>query len=243
MTGLVQSLSQWTLENSRNLLDAAEGTLRPGGLRLTEQALDLCDLAPGSRILDAGCGSAATTRHLARVHKMSAIGLDRSPSLLGAARHQDRVLPLICAELENLPFTDHSFDGVICECVLSQTRAAEVLSELGRVLRPGGLLIISDLYRQKVSAPDDLGQAGADSLATKGQTLNLLDAAQFEVTHWQDRTGDLKNLAVRLILAADSGQDNLQHWSRQSGCSHTTETCGLRPDVGYHLLVARILAR
>jgi SAM-dependent methyltransferase len=43
---------------------------------------------------------------------------------------------------ESLPFGDKSFDVVVCRLALPYTRNAQALSEMARVLRPGGLLIL-----------------------------------------------------------------------------------------------------
>jgi SAM-dependent methyltransferase len=235
-------MTDWKLENSTPLQTAAGGTLRPGGISLTEQAIRTCDFAPGSRILDAGCGTAVTTRQLSKHGQLSVFGIDRSASLLGEARNQSQKLPLVRGELEKLPFARQSFDGIICECTLSQTGATSVLGEFARVLRPGGLLILSDLYLKLARQNPLTESAGGPSLATKRQTVELLQAAHFKMTHWQDRTGDLKQLAVRLILAPGACLDNLFGWSRQSGGAQEQTHRSHWETIGYHLLIARRMA-
>jgi ubiquinone/menaquinone biosynthesis C-methylase UbiE len=47
------------------------------------------------------------------------------------------------AEAESIPFKSSSFDGVICKVVLPYTDERKVLEEVGRVLRPGGKLILT----------------------------------------------------------------------------------------------------
>jgi SAM-dependent methyltransferase len=232
-------MTAWHLDNSRTLQDAAEGTLRPGGLGLTLEALEICRFARGSRILDAGCGTGATLRQVARSGDYAVFGIDLSASLLAAAGSQGPGSRLIRGNLERLPFAGQSFDGIICECTLSQTRTAAVLPEFGRVLRPGGQLILSDLYRKSPPKSPPAQAVENASLATKEQSLALLQAARFEATHWQDRSGDLKQLAVRLIMAPGACRDNLFGWSRQSGA---TPEQALRTDwqsLGYQLLIAR----
>jgi len=227
------------LKKSRTLLDAADGTLRPGGLGLTTEAFEVCRFAPGNRILDAGCGTGVTVQQLSSRGNYEVFGIDRSQSLLAEAFSQGHRPALICGDLESLPFVNQSFDGIVCECTLSQTRASGVLAEFGRVLRPRGALILTDLYRKRTPKNPLSGGKGRDSLATKDQTMDLLQAARFETTHWQDRTGDLKQLAFRLIMAPGACLDNLLGWSRQSG---DAQEQALRHDwqsLGYHLLIAR----
>ena len=240
---------RWTLSEAGDLLEAADNTLRPGGLELTEYALGFCDFPDGSRILDAGCGTAATARHITKAGRLSAVGVDRSPTLLAEARRLCPQLPLVLAELEQLPFADCSFDGVTCECVLSQTDAAGVLSGFGRILRPGGFLILSDLYRKTergaaegstMDCPSGPSESStAEMLATKKETVNLLENAGFETVLWEDRTADLKRLALRLIMAPGSSSGNLNGWCRQIGCSKEPTEAAWWRGVGYHLIVAR----
>lgn len=230
-------MTAWQLEDARTLQDAAEGTLRPGGLSLTRQALDLCRFVPGSRILDAGCGTGATLRHLASRGRLSVFGIDSSASLLAeACRHPQRP-PLLRGELESLPLASQSLDGIICECTLSQTKVSAVLAEFSRVLRPGGRLIISDLYR-KLAQTNRAGGSGRKApLATREQGIARLRAAQFETLHWQDRSRELKQLAVRLVMAPGACLDNLFGWSRP-GSANPNPACADWQAVGYQLLIA-----
>lgn len=232
-------MTDWQLNKSCILLDAAEGTLRPGGLGLTTEALEVCRFAPRSRILDAGCGTGVTVQQVSSRGNYEVFGIDRSPSLLAEARSQGHRPALICGDLESLPFANQSFDGIICECTLSQTRVSAVLPEFGRVLRPGGALILTDLYRKRTPKSPLSGCNERDSLATKDQTMDLLKAARFETTHWQDRTGDLKQLAFRLIMAPGACLDNLLGWSRQSGEAQEQALNHDWQSLGYQLLIAR----
>lgn len=233
-------MTNWQLKKSRTLQDAAEGTLRPGGLGLTTEALEICRFAQGSRILDAGCGTGVTVQQLSHRGNYEVFGIDRSPSLLAEAFSSQGHRPvLIRGDLESLPFVNKSFDGIICECTLSQTRGSAVLAEFGRVLRPGGALILTDLYRKRTPKSPLPGSKERGSLATKEQTIDLLKAAQFETTHWQDRTGDLKQLAFRLIMAPGACLDNLLGWSRQSGDAQEQTLRNDWQSLGYQLLIAR----
>ena len=227
---------RWNLPDAGVLLDAAEDTLRPGGLGLTEYALECCNFPLGSSILDAGCGTAATARHLVKAGRFSAVGVDRSPTLLAEARRLCPQVPLICADLERLPLAAASFDGVVCECVLSQTSGHEVISELRRVLRPDGYLILTDLYR-KTGGP--AATSPMELLATREQTVDLLEAAGFETVLWEDRTAELKQLALRLIMASGSSQGNLSGWSRQLRCLSEPAASAWWRGVGYHLIISR----
>ena len=105
------------------------------------------------RWLDAGCGSGYFARMLAEggatVH-----GVDGASEMVEAAQavaqgHSvvERLVFQRIDTVENLPFDDASFDGVISLSVLEYVPDPErALAEMARVLRPGGQMVISIPY-------------------------------------------------------------------------------------------------
>jgi ubiquinone/menaquinone biosynthesis C-methylase UbiE len=101
-----------------------------------------------SRVLDVGCG--AGQELLPFVQRLGArcAGVDIMPEAVEIARKQfakegyDGRVEFICSPAESLPFTNAAFDVVVCRLALPYTRNVEALSEMARVLRPGGLLIL-----------------------------------------------------------------------------------------------------
>jgi SAM-dependent methyltransferase len=96
-----------------------------------------------ARALDAGCGTgfqAALLEDLGwRVH-----GVDLAGALLARARDRLRAPALALATVETLPYRDGAFDvAACCGSTLSFVAdPARALRELGRVLRPGGRLLL-----------------------------------------------------------------------------------------------------
>jgi dolichol-phosphate mannosyltransferase len=88
------------------------------------------------RILDAGCGSSLIVQSL-----NNAVGMEFNFGKLRFLRHHG--IPLARGSAFALPFKDASFDCVISSQVIEHLAYDEVLfSEMRRVLRPGGMLIL-----------------------------------------------------------------------------------------------------
>jgi ArsR family transcriptional regulator len=103
------------------------------------------------RLLDIGTGTGRLLELLAP-RSASAIGIDASRDMLVLARARltERDLGGHCAvrqgDLYRLPFADGSFDAVTLQMVLHYADdPAAALAEAARVLRPDGMLVITDL--------------------------------------------------------------------------------------------------
>ena len=113
-------------------------------------------LEKGSRIIDVGCGTGWASRHLAKmVTHGEVVGLDISERLIEKAKEltlADRSseyenLVYKVAEAENIPYPSNYFDHAISFVSFSWwVRPDEVLSEIERVLKPGGRLYVADVY-------------------------------------------------------------------------------------------------
>lgn len=201
-------------------------TFRPGGTELTDRALSCCGFAVGARVLDVGCGVGASVEHLQSRHTLAVTGIDLSPALIAEGLARNPALPLTVGSAEALPVADGELNGILCECVLSLVDdPRQVLQEFRRALRPGGSLILSDLYLRHHQHEDP-----APGPMTRGTLEALLNACGFVLCLWEDHTRLLQELAARLVLAHGS-LDGLWCSPRDAGCA------GERP--GYYLLVAR----
>ncbi|HKO51615.1 MAG TPA: class I SAM-dependent methyltransferase [Polyangiaceae bacterium] len=110
------------------------------------------DAAAGpARILDVACGTGSALNQLALAHPAERYwGLDLSPFYLQhAGRRLAHVknLSLVTENAECMPLADASFDVVTSVFLFHELPARarkNVLSEMRRVLKPGGLLVIED---------------------------------------------------------------------------------------------------
>jgi SAM-dependent methyltransferase len=96
---------------------------------------------PKARLLDLGCGGGQDAGDL-RQRGYRIIGLDRTRALLSAGRRRYRSLPLVRADLRDLPFHSMSFDGLWAAASLMhlpKPDACRILNDLRRFIRPGGV--------------------------------------------------------------------------------------------------------
>jgi ubiquinone/menaquinone biosynthesis C-methylase UbiE len=83
-------------------------------------------------------------------------GIDLSPEMLALAETRatslGRTIRLMEGDAQDLPFTDSSFDSVVCTYALcSVPDDARAISEMDRVLKPGGRLILVDHIRSSLA--------------------------------------------------------------------------------------------
>jgi len=98
----------------------------------------------GRRVLDAGCGGGRTAAWLVE-QGADVVGIDVSAELLRLARDRLPEASFVLADLaEPLPFEDGAFDLVVSSLVMHYLRDwTPTLRELRRVLRPGGVVVLS----------------------------------------------------------------------------------------------------
>jgi ubiquinone/menaquinone biosynthesis C-methylase UbiE len=127
----------------------AETYDRPGNpLIFVEQPVVwslLADLPVGDAI-DAACGTGRHTRRLVELgHR--AVGVDGSPEMLDVARAAVPEADFRGGDLTALPVESSSADLVVCALALEHVASLDVaITELARVVRPAGRVVLSDLH-------------------------------------------------------------------------------------------------
>lgn len=104
---------------------------------------------PLARILDYGCGYGRTLAPLYQANYHNVVGTDFSEAMLRRARRELPNSILIRNDGKNLPIKSATIDAVllfaVLTCIPNDNDQQVLVRELERVLRPGGLLYISDL--------------------------------------------------------------------------------------------------
>ena len=105
----------------------------------------------GRTALDLACGSGRYAAILRRRGARRVIGLDRSPEMLARAR--GIVQGAVRGDLRALPVRDGSIDVTVCGLAIGDVgELDQVVAAVARALRPGGVLVYSDLHPRGAAA-------------------------------------------------------------------------------------------
>lgn len=221
----------------------AKGLLHPGGLSLTKSMLDVCYFPRGARVLDIGCGTGRSVELMRDQYGLEAVGIDISFLLLGRAKECSTGLSIILGSAEEMPFADSSFDGVLAECSLSVMHYSDkVLTEINRILTPGGKLCTSDIYfrnAESIAVLRNIQSTGCIAGAlTYPELAQRIASNGFTIKNWTDRSGLLKEFVAGMIMNSGSFTWFWQFASvcKEDACVLQSSTIKAKP--GYCCLIA-----
>ena len=170
-------------------------------VRRQGEALDALMGEDRAAVLDCSCGIGTQAIGLA-LHGHHVTGTDLSPRAAArAAReaaHRKVTLRTAAADMRRLPVSDARFDAVVCADnslphLLTEQDAHAALAEMRRVLRPGGLLLIStrpydDLLRNRPASTPPQIHRPADG-GERTVTFQLWhwhqDGEHYDLEHFQ----------------------------------------------------------
>lgn len=146
-----------------SLQDAAPGTvsvdslfpvdqLHHGGVALTEKMAHAAGIGHGMKVLDAGSGIGGSARFLVDRFDCVVEAVDLSEEFVGTAQALNKLVGLTgsithqAASVTELPFQDNTFDVVWSQNVTMNVPDKHTMfSEAFRVLRPGGVYVLSHI--------------------------------------------------------------------------------------------------
>ncbi|MGE0880845.1 MAG: class I SAM-dependent methyltransferase [Acidimicrobiia bacterium] len=164
--------------------DTAEAETRhwwAGSTRALLRQTMLPHLSPGGRYLDVGAGTGATGAWMADHGSLIASDIEFLALELFRERHAET--PLTLADARRLPFGDASFDATLCVTVLYHQAIespAEVVGELARVTKPGGIVVLLEPGGRRLMRAHDRMGHGARRFS-RGDLRALLEANRLDV--------------------------------------------------------------
>lgn len=201
----------------------------PGGLQLTEFMAEKMQLRSGARLLDIGIERGYQTCFLAKEYGVFVVAIDPDDDRLDGVPHiehllrharewgiEDRILGLKIG-VPDTRFAADTFDYVHSTTTLEMVRGLygvgyyrQCLTEIYRILRPGGIFGLGEPMHRDVPIPPDLApiytagrgvgpEGWAACFATVAETASLCREAGFEVLeadyapdawHWWDEFTD-----------------------------------------------------
>jgi demethylmenaquinone methyltransferase/2-methoxy-6-polyprenyl-1,4-benzoquinol methylase len=120
-----------------------------GEQRFRQLALEGLTLEPTTKVLDLCCGSGQATQILVQFSQ-NVVGLDASPRSIQRAQHNVPQADYVEAFAEQMPFGENEFDWVHTSAAMHEmnpTQLRQILSEVYRVLKPGGIFALVDFHR------------------------------------------------------------------------------------------------
>ena len=179
-----------------------------------ESAARLSACPPGGDLLDVPCGYGRHAIPLARAG-LRVTGVDRSPTLLAEARRRagdDQHPELVEADYRELPFPDESFDAALNLFTslgfYGDEEDVRALTEIGRVLRPGGRLVIETMHRDRLVHgfhDQDWRLVGEGRLLLEQRTFDAASGVAQTTQTLIETTGerDSRTFSVRVYTATE----------------------------------------
>ncbi|GAB4301415.1 MAG: methyltransferase domain-containing protein [Oscillatoriaceae cyanobacterium] len=136
---------QWLYDAISRMATLAVG----GESRFRELPLEGLKIERHTKVLDLCCGSGQSTQYLVK-YSQDAIGLDASPAAVARAQENVPEASFVEGFAEEMPFQDNLFDLVHTSAALhemSPQQLRQILQEVYRVLKPGGIFTLVDFHR------------------------------------------------------------------------------------------------
>jgi ubiquinone/menaquinone biosynthesis C-methylase UbiE len=167
----------------------------------------------GGDLLDVPCGYGRHAIPLARAG-YRVTGVDRSPTLLAEAQRRagDDGPALVEADYRELPFEDESFDAALNLFTslgfYGDDEDVRALTEIGRVLRPRGRLVIETMHRDRLVQgfhEQDWRLVGEGRLLLEQRTFDAASGVAQTTQTLIDTTGerDSRSFSVRVYTATE----------------------------------------
>jgi len=103
-------------------------------------------LPPGAAVIDLGCGSGLPITKVLVSEVLKVYGIDASPSLVEAFRHNLPEIPVACESVQGSSFFNRTFDGAVAWGLIFLLRPEEqrrLIQRVASLLVPGGRFLFT----------------------------------------------------------------------------------------------------
>jgi hypothetical protein len=198
-----------------HIADIIGDAFHPGGLKLTAKVAEIAEIGKDSVVLDVACGQGTTAYFLSLQYGCCVVGIDLSAKLISRAQSKSQAervsheVDFVVGDGEGLPFRDSAFDAVISECSFSLFPNKEIAAtEIERVLKPGGKLVVTDVFLRGNITEQLQTEAGFVGCIAGAKTVadykKLLKQVGFKKFYVEDHSMELKRIAYRILLHCGS---------------------------------------
>ena len=197
--------------------------LHTGGHLATIAIVEKAGLAPGAKVLDAGCGIGGSSRLLANNFQLKVTGIDIVDEfietagfltdLVAKSADLNDLVEFKQGSIMELPLPDGIYDAVLSQHTLMNIKEKDILfKEFHRVLKPGALLLLHEVI-QKEDIPIDLPVPWAASydisfLNTWDVLLETCQNAGFELVYYSDKFEETEKWWVKVKEVTEKFSEN-----------------------------------
>ena len=159
-------------------------------------------LPPGATVIDLGCGSGLPITEVLVSEGLNAYGVDASPSLVEAFRHNLPGVPVACESVEDSSFFDRMFDGVLAWgliFLLMPEAQRRLIQRAAEILVPGGRLLFTSCAGTEPLVWNDAMTGLQSRSLGAAEYRRLLSAAGLCVTSEYEDEGRNHYFDARLV--------------------------------------------
>lgn len=236
--------------------DEDHSSNREAADKLTDLVIERSGDLTGARVLDVGCGFGLPAFRLAgRTPSVEVVGISNNRSQVAGANRRSADLGLAdrvsfdYADAVATPYEDNSFDAVWVVETLPHLDRLAALREFKRVVKPGGAVVITDMFLNAPPSPEELAELREHEARTamsprllEHEYREVVAQSGLELQELKDISAETSRSAFRMLEAVNERWDELVERYTENIIpimEAVRNPARRRPELGYLIAVAR----